>query len=104
EVVTDHGGSIAMTDSAGDLSGNLGLTAHNIWVADQAILDQLEVDPHYANRDLDLITKAGADNQAGFLQAGGIVVDMLGSSFMVQNTGTPHQLAGPTVGGGARAH
>jgi len=31
QVVTDTG-SISMTDSGGDLSGSLGLTAHDVWV------------------------------------------------------------------------
>ena len=44
EVITDDGGSISMTDVNGDLSGTLDLTAHNIWVADSAIIAQLEAE------------------------------------------------------------
>ncbi len=101
EVITDAGGSIAMTDSIGDLSGTLNLTAHDIWVADQAIIDQLEIDPNYAGRDADLAVNSGAENDAGYLQAGGIAVDLLGSSFLVQNSGNNiDTLAGLSVGDG----
>ncbi len=89
-----------MTDNLGDLSGTLTLTAHDVWVADQAVLTQLEQDPNYAGRDADLATNNGPDNQAGFLQAGGIVVDLLGSTFFVQNSGTADELAGISVGDG----
>ncbi|HVU30029.1 MAG TPA: hypothetical protein VHE36_06490, partial [Sphingomicrobium sp.] len=101
EVITDAGGSITMTDATGDPSGTLNLTAHDIWVADQAVIDQLEIDPNYAGRDTDLATNSGTENDAGYLVAGGIAVDLLGSSFLVQNTGNNSDtLAGLTVGDG----
>ncbi|HET7605102.1 MAG TPA: hypothetical protein VFK28_03410, partial [Sphingomicrobium sp.] len=100
EVVTDAGGSISMTDSTGALAGTLNLTAHDVWVADQAILDQLEADPNFAGRNDALFANSGTDNQAGSLQAGGILVDLLGSSLMVQNSGTTDSPAGISVGDG----
>ena len=89
-----------MTDSAAALAGTLNLTAHDIWVADQAIITQLEADPNFAGRNDALAANAGADNQAGYLQAGAIVADLLGSSLMVQNTGTTDSPAGLSVGDG----
>ena len=100
EVATDAGGSIAMTDSSGNLSGSLTLTGHDVWVANQATLAKLEANPDYAARNTDLGTNTGANNQAGFLQAGGITVDLLGSSLMVQNSGTAQQPAGISIGSG----
>ena len=100
EVVTDTGGSIAMTGTAGELAGKLRLTGHDVWVADQATLGKLEANANYSERDTDLGHNAGANNQAGNLQAGGITVDLLGSSLMVQNSGTPQQPAGLSVGSG----
>jgi filamentous hemagglutinin family protein len=99
EVITDTGG-IAMTDANGGLAGTLELTAHDIWVADQSVLGQLEQDPNPANLADLLATNNGADNQGGYLQAGGITATMLGSSFLVQNSGTVDNLAGLTVGDG----
>jgi hypothetical protein len=99
EVVTDTG-SIAMTNSADQLSGSLALKAHDIWVASQSVLDQLEADPDFDGRDAALATNSGEANPNGFLQAGGISVTMLGSSFMVQNSGTGDDFAGVSVGSG----
>jgi filamentous hemagglutinin family protein len=99
EVVTDTG-SIMMTNSAGQLSGSLSLKAHDVWVASQSLLDQLEADPDFEGRDDALATNDGEVNPDGYVQAGGITVTMLGSSFMVQNTGTADDFAGLSVGDG----
>ena len=74
------------------MSGTLELTAHDIWVADQSVISQLEEDPNPANLADLLSTNNGADNQDGYLQAGGITATMLGSSFLVQNSGPPTTL------------
>jgi hypothetical protein len=96
-VNTDNG-SISMTGPGGGVAGTLSLTDHNIWVVDGALLAQLDEDPDFAGRDAALATNNGAANPGGFLQAGGIVVTMTGSSFFVQNSGTGSQPAGLTVG------
>lgn len=98
-VITDTG-SIAMTDSAGNLSGTLELTAHDIWVADQALIDQLEADPDFPGFEEALAINNGEDNPEGNVQAGGMTVTMLASSFLVQNTGTSDAPAGLSVGDG----
>jgi hypothetical protein len=99
QVVTDSGG-VTITDVDGDPTGTLALTAHDIWVADQATLDQLADDPTFANA-IDLLSvNNGPVNPEGYLVAGALEVTMLGSSFLVQNTGTPDELAGLTVGDG----
>jgi hypothetical protein len=98
--VDTDSGSIAMTGTGGSLAGTLALTAHNVWVADGALLAQLQADPNFPGRDAALATNNGAANPGGYLQAGGVVVAMTGSSFLVQNSGTSDQPAGLTVGDG----
>jgi hypothetical protein len=99
EVITDSG-SISMTDSEGDLSGSLSLTAHDIWVADQALIDQLEEDPDFDALDAALAINNGPVNPDGYVRAGSIEATMLGSSLLVQNSGTADDFAGLTAGGG----
>ena len=97
QIITDTGG-IAMTDSNGDVSGVLELTAHDIWVADQATLDQIANNPTFAGVEELLAINNGPVNPAGNIQAGDLTVTMLGSSFLVQNSGTAEEPAGLTVG------
>jgi hypothetical protein len=97
--VNTDGGSIAMTNGD-DVSGILELTAHDIWVAEGDVLAQLNADLDFAGRDDALGTNNGPVNQAGAIQAGELTVTMLGSSFVVQNTGTSEEPAGLTVGDG----
>jgi hypothetical protein len=99
QVVTNSG-HIAMTDSADKLSGSLDLTAHDIWVAEQALIDKLNADPNFAGRDAALATNNGTNNPAGYVGAGGVTVTMLGSSLFVQNSGTAAQPGGISVGDG----
>jgi len=99
EVITDTGG-ISMTNNDGDLAGTLSLTAHDIWVASQALIDQLEENPDFDGRNAALETNGGVVNPDGYVQAGAIDVTMLGSSFLVQNSGTADDFAGLTVGTG----
>jgi filamentous hemagglutinin family protein len=99
EVNTDTGG-ISITDSSEAYVGTLDLTAHDIWVADSSVLGQLEENPNPANLADVLATNSGADNQGGYLRAGGIEATMLGSSFLVQNSGTADSYAGISVGDG----
>jgi hypothetical protein len=89
-----------MTDSSGGLSGSLGLTAHDVWVADQALLAQLNSNPEFDGFEAALGVNNGPVNPDGYIQAGGVTVTMLGSSFLVQNTGTADAPAGLTVGDG----
>ncbi|HET6535021.1 MAG TPA: hypothetical protein VFG41_02455, partial [Sphingomicrobium sp.] len=98
QVIAGTGG-ISITDGAGNLSGTLSLIAPDVWVADQSVLDQLAEDPNYANRDSDLATNPGADNQDGNLRAGAIHGEVSGS-FLVQNSGTADNPAGISVGEG----
>ena len=99
EVITD-GGSISVTDSAGNLAGTLELTAHDIWVADQTVIDQLEANSNFAGLETALATNNGPVNPDGYIQAGGVTATMLGSSLLVQNSGTAENPAGLTVGDG----
>jgi hypothetical protein len=99
QVITDTGG-IAMTDANGDLAGTLELTAHDIWVADQATIDQIAADPTFANAEALLVVNNGPAKPEGNIQVGELAVTMLGSSFLVQNTGTANDLSGLSVGEG----
>ena len=68
EVNTDTG-SLKMHDNANQVAGTLNLNAANVWIADQAILTQLEADPNYAGRDAALAVNSGASNLDGFVAA-----------------------------------
>ena len=59
-----------MTDSAGNSAGTLTLTADNIWVASQSILDQLNADPNFSGRDAALAANNGTANPDGFVGRG----------------------------------
>jgi filamentous hemagglutinin family protein len=99
EVITDTGG-IQLADSGGNLQGTLALNADNVWVAQQSIIDQLEVDPNYSGRDSDLASNGGTANTNGFLRADSIDAQ-IGDTMFVQNSGTgPDDFAGITVGDG----
>jgi filamentous hemagglutinin family protein len=98
QVDTD-GGSIAMTDSAGDLAGTLALNADNVWVGSGTLLEQLNADPNFAGRADALGTNPGENHPDGFLRAGTISSQVV-DSFLVQNSGTPDQFAGVDAGAG----
>ena len=68
-------------------SGLLTLSAENVWVAESAIIAQLESDPNFAGRDAALAASDGL-NPLGFVVAGGVTVEF-GDTFLVQNSGTP---------------
>ena len=97
QVITDTG-SISMTSSSGNLAGTLELTADNIWVAEAAIIDQLESNPDFAGRDEALATSGTADPD-GSVGAGAIEANV-GDSLLVQNSNTATQPAGVAVGDG----
>ena len=90
-------GSIAMTNGSA-LAGSLTLSGANIWVADQSILTALEQDPTSVTADA-LAANSGTSKPDGYVSAGGVAVDV-GSSFLVQNSGTLDDLGGITVGDG----
>ena len=103
EILTDAGGSVAITNSAGAVAGNLMLTGDAVFVgARQALADLLGLGDIGAisNR---LAINDGAQNEAGYLQAGGIGVKV-DTGFFVQNSGVsngmPDQRDGFTVGAG----
>jgi len=97
EVITDTG-SISMTNSSGALSGALTLRGNNVWIASQSIISALQANPSSATPD-QLATNNGTSNPNGFVSAGGIAAQ-IGTSFLVQNSGTSGDLGGITVGDG----
>ena len=93
-------GSLSLLDGQGNLSGILGLYAPNIFVAESAILDQLEDDPRYAGYVDDLNAPATVQRPDGVIRAGvmeiGDDVNPL-QNLLVQNTGTAALPAGFVV-------
>ena len=89
-----------MLGNDGNVAGTLDLTAHDIWVADQALLDQLNGASNLSDFEDALAINNGEVVPDGYLRAGGIDVTMLGSSLLVQNTGTDTDPAGLTIGDG----
>ena len=99
QVNTTAGGRIALTNAAEDApAGNLELNADDIWVGSQALLDQLNDNPNFVGRD-DAIGTPGDVDPLGFLIAGTMNLG-IGSTLFVQNSGTPTDFSGITVGSG----
>ena len=98
EVNTDTG-SLRIHDSANQVAGTLALNAANVWIADQAILTQLEANPNYAGRDAALAVNSGVTNLDGFVGADSVAIGVSNSLFG-QNSGTADNIAGITVGAG----
>ena len=67
--------SIRVRDAAGAPAGTLALTSNNIWIASQAIIDQLRANPNYAGRDADLLDNGGVDAPRGYVEANGVDAD-----------------------------
>ncbi len=97
QVNTSNGGRIAMIDNSEEPSGMLELTADNIWVGDQALLDSLAENPDFTGRDEALATNNGENNPEGNLIAGGMRLG-ISETLFVQNSGTDSDFAGITVG------
>ena len=97
EVITDTG-SIAMTNSSGALSGMLNLHGDNVWIASQSIISALEANPASVTPD-QLAANSGTANPNGYVSAGGVAAQ-IGTSFLVQNSGTSADMAGISVGDG----
>ena len=100
EVATPTG-SVRIRDAAGAPGGSLLLASNNIWIASQAIIDQLRLNPNYAARDADLLANGGIEEQRGYVEGGGVTL-ATGGTLFVQNSGPPFSPAfgGVTVGAG----
>ncbi len=98
EVVTP--GRIAVLDANGAPIGSLSLTGNNIWVADDATITQLQGDIGFTGRDDQLASSVtGSDDPLGYIQAGGVTIDV-GASLLVRNTGSTTEQGGILVGAG----
>lgn len=100
EVATPTG-SVRVRDASGMPGGNLLLASNNIWIASQAIIDRLRLNPNYAGRDADLLDNGGIEEGRGYVEGGGVVL-ATGGTLFVQNSGPPFSPAfgGVTVGAG----
>ncbi|QIQ85378.1 hypothetical protein [Erythrobacter sp.] len=98
EVVTP--GGILIGDTDGLPTGELLLTANDIWVADATLIGQLQDDPSFAGRNDELAVAAtGSDDPFGYLSAGRADF-VFGNSLLVRNTGSDTEQGGITVGDG----
>ncbi len=89
-------GSIRVLGGGGQPGGNLEIQAANIWSASQSIIDQLIANPTFAGRDDALRANNGTTAERGYLEGGEILL-RVGSSLLVQNSGTTDRFAGITV-------
>ncbi|MDQ8757209.1 hypothetical protein RCO27_13335 [Sphingosinicella sp. LHD-64] len=89
-------GSIRVLGSGGLPAGNLEIEAANIWSASQSIIDQLAGNPSFAGRDDALMANNGTTQERGYIEGGEILL-RVGSSLLVQNSGTADEFAGITV-------
>jgi hypothetical protein len=88
-------GSVTINSSGGALSGELGLYAPQIHVAEGSILDQLSVDPQYAGYQEDLNAPASVQRPEGVLNAATIWIESDNlQNVLIQNTGTTETPAG----------
>ncbi len=95
EIITP--GSLAIVDTSGAPTGLLSLNSGNIWVADAALIAQLQADPNFAGRNAELADAiAGSDDPLGYVRAGTVNIEV-GNSL---NTGTTAQPGGILVGSG----
>src|SRR4029453_19360621 len=97
-VNTDTGG-IQMTDSAGRLSGILTLNAGHVWAATGSVLQQLADNVNFAGRNDALAASSGGVSPGGYLRAGTIEA-RIGSTLLVQNSGSPQLFGGLDAGAG----
>jgi hypothetical protein len=73
------------------------LDATDIWVTDQSLFNQLIADPGFAGRNAALLANSGPVNPRGYIEAFDVVLSPLRSLY-VQNSGTPTDFGGITVG------
>jgi hypothetical protein len=98
EVVTP--GGIRMEGANNAPSGDLDITARDVWVADADTIAQLQADRFFVGRD-DLLAAAavGSDDPLGYIRAGGVTL-RLRDSLLVRNTGIALEGGGILVGDG----
>ncbi len=95
EIVTP--GGIQITNLTDNPSGTLFLQAEDIWVADAALITQLQTDPNFAGRSDQLsVAAAGSDDPLGYLRGGNVQLGV-GQSLLVRNTGTATDQGGILV-------
>lgn len=90
-------GSLSLVDGAGALSGTLSLEATNIFVASEAILAKLRVNPQYAGFREELNAPAAVQRPEGVIRAAAVELgddDAPIENLLVQNTGTKDTPAG----------
>jgi len=96
EVVTP--GSLQVVDDGLLPQGAITLDAENIWVADAALIAQLQADPQFTGRNALLqVAAAGSDDPFGYIRANDVTIGV-GQSLLVRNTGTAFEPGGITIG------
>lgn len=105
EVITPAG-IVRVRNAAGAPGGILQMQSDNLWIASQAIIDQLRIDPNYAARDADLLDNDGIDAPRGYIEADTVTLGTGGTMFVQNTTGatgtfvTGNAFGGITVGPG----
>jgi filamentous hemagglutinin family protein len=99
DVITDQGGSIRMSNAAGEPIGTLNLNAATVASATNSVIDQLTQNSNFAGRDTVLDATATTPVPEGYVGAGQINVRVT-NGFFVQNSNTERLRGGFTVGAG----
>ncbi len=99
DVVNDLGGSIRLSDAAGEPSGILNLTAGTISSASDSLITQLTQDANFAGRDAALDAAATTPLEQGYLGAGTMNISV-SSGLFIQNSNTAQLRGGYSVGTG----
>ncbi len=94
--IINPAGSLRVLASGGLPSGSIGMQSANIWSASQAIIDQLIASPNFEGRNDALLANSGDVQERGYIEAGDILL-RVGSTLLVQNSGTEDRFAGITV-------
>lgn len=91
-------GSVRLRDAGGAPAGIVTIDARDIWIADAAMIGQLQGNRDFAGRDLALLTPAAVTAPRGFLEGQNVVLRPA-ESLYVQNSGTLAAFGGISVGG-----
>lgn len=99
DIVNDLGGSIRLSNAAGEPAGILNLSAGTVTSATDSFITQLTQDANFVGRDAALDATAAAPLEQGYLGAGTMNVSVSNGLF-IQNSNTTQLRGGYTVGAG----
>ncbi len=94
--IINPSGSIRVLNGEELPAGSIGIQSANIWSASQEIIDQLISNPNFEGRNDALLLNEGDVEERGYIEAGDVLL-RVGSTLLVQNSGTSEEFAGITV-------